>query len=105
MIQGENFEIKETITSFPADTDNWSVELNLVSWYGKEAKYEIRKWDADHTRFSKGVTLSEDEVILLFQRANEILSKISGEEIPDTPVEDSKSDKNEKDDIPQLPFT
>lgn len=38
----------------------WTVEINLVSWYGKDPKWEIRSWNEDHTKCGKGVTLSED---------------------------------------------
>ncbi|MBZ4195445.1 hypothetical protein LAD70_01240 [Mycoplasma sp. CH-Wi4] len=37
-------------------------ELNLISWNGGEPKYDIRDWSEDHTRSSKGVTLSLAEL-------------------------------------------
>ncbi|MGT2754540.1 PC4/YdbC family ssDNA-binding protein [Streptococcus ovis] len=38
------------------NTRGWTTELNLVSWNGKPAKYEIRDWNPDHTRGGKGLT-------------------------------------------------
>ena len=57
-----NFEIVEEIAELSEQTKSgWRKELNLVSWNGKPAKFDIRDWDADHTKMGKGVTLSEDE--------------------------------------------
>lgn len=40
---------------------NWSKEANIVSWNGGAPKLDIREWDPDHERMSKGVALSEEE--------------------------------------------
>ena len=34
----------------------------MVSWNGKEAKYDIRDWDAEHEHMSRGITLKPDEM-------------------------------------------
>lgn len=74
-------DIKKTIVSVPSDSIGWNLELNLVSWNGREAKYDIRKWNEDHTKSGKGVTLSEDEAVLLFQHYKEIIKELTGEEV------------------------
>ena len=76
-------DIKETYLSIPADSEGWSLEVNLVSWNGRDPKYDIRKWNSDHTSLSKGLTLSEDEIVIMFQHYKEVLEKITGEEIKD----------------------
>jgi hypothetical protein len=43
----------------------WTKELNLVSWNGREAKYDIREWSEDHQKMGKGVTLGKDEARVL----------------------------------------
>ncbi len=40
----------------------WTKELNLVSWNGRDPKYDIREWDPNHERMGKGVTLTEEEL-------------------------------------------
>ena len=40
----------------------WTKELNLVSWNDRPAKYDIRDWDENHEKMSRGITLSEDEL-------------------------------------------
>ncbi|MEI3503270.1 MAG: PC4/YdbC family ssDNA-binding protein [Anaerovoracaceae bacterium] len=43
----------------------WRKELNLVSWNGGAPKYDIRDWDPDHERMSRGITLHEKEMRLM----------------------------------------
>lgn len=40
---------------------SWNKEVNLVSWFGKSAKYDIRDWSEDHSSCGKGVSLTEEE--------------------------------------------
>ena len=70
------FEIREFIGALDAANDNgWRRELNLVSWNGGAPKLDIREWSPDHTRMSRGITMSEEHGIrvaqLLAQRARE----------------------------------
>ena len=60
-----SFEIKETILSLPkkSETDVYHTELNIVSWFGKEPKLDIRGWSDDHEKMTKGISLTEDEFI------------------------------------------
>lgn len=48
----------------------WSLELNLISWGGRPATFDLRKWNADHTRMSKGITLSRAELQTLADFVN-----------------------------------
>ncbi|MDR0571138.1 MAG: hypothetical protein LBG71_08015 [Clostridiales Family XIII bacterium] len=59
------FEIKETLGVLSESAKGWTKELNLVSWNGREAKYDIREWDPEHEKMSKGLTLTKDEVLKL----------------------------------------
>lgn len=40
---------------------NWNKEVNIVRWNEGEAKLDIREWDSNHERMSKGITLNETE--------------------------------------------
>lgn len=60
-----NFEIHKTVLAFPAKDSGWRKELNLVSWYGKDPVYDLREWNEDHTKMSKGITLTKDELMRL----------------------------------------
>ena len=59
------FEIKESLGVLSEGAKGWTKELNLVSWNGREPKYDIREWSPDHGRMGKGVTLSEEEIRVL----------------------------------------
>ena len=43
----------------------WSREINMVSWNGGIPKYDIRDWNPEHTRMTRGLTLYEDEMMKL----------------------------------------
>lgn len=62
------FEITEHLGTLSESARGWTKELNKVSFNDRPAKYDLREWDPDHQKMSKGVTLSDEEV--------EILSKI-----------------------------
>ncbi|WP_195468136.1 PC4/YdbC family ssDNA-binding protein [Clostridium sp. D43t1_170807_H7] len=59
------FEIKETVGVIAESAKGWKKELNLISWNGKEAKYDLREWAPKHEKMGKGVTLTKDELKLL----------------------------------------
>ena len=40
----------------------WQKEVNLVSWAGRKAKFDIREWNEDHTKCSRGITLTDEEM-------------------------------------------
>jgi hypothetical protein len=42
-------------------------ELNIVSWNGKDAKYDIREWNEDYDKMSRGITFTENELEILFE--------------------------------------
>jgi hypothetical protein len=50
----------------------WKKELNLVSWNGREPKYDLRDWAPEHEKKGQGVTLSKDEV----DELNKILERV-----------------------------
>lgn len=55
------FEIKKHIATLSEKSSGWTKELNLVSWNGNEAKYDIRDWNPSHEKMGKGVTLIKEE--------------------------------------------
>lgn len=66
------FEIKETLGVIAESAKGWKKELNLISWNGKEPKFDLREWSSDHEKMGKGVTLSNDEVKALKELLNSI---------------------------------
>ncbi len=60
------FEIVERLGVLSTNEKGWTKELNIVSWNEREAKYDLREWNPDHTRMSKGITFTEEEAEKLF---------------------------------------
>ena len=49
----------------------------MISWYGKPDKLDIRGWSDDHSKMTKGISLSKDEFIEI---AHAGLEKLGGKE-------------------------
>jgi len=56
------YEITKHIGVLSESAKGWRKELNLISWNGRDPKYDIREWSPEREKMSKGVTLSADEV-------------------------------------------
>lgn len=66
------FEIKENIGTVSESPKGWKKEINLVSWNGREPKYDIRDWAPEHEKMGKGVTLTSEELKSLKSILNEM---------------------------------
>lgn len=56
------FEIVKKIGVVSEGKGGWKLELNLVSWGGRPAKYDLRSWSDDHSKMGKGVTMTKDDL-------------------------------------------
>ncbi len=56
------YEIVKTLGVLSENAKGWTKELNLISWNGREPKYDIREWAQEREKMSKGVTLSVEEL-------------------------------------------
>lgn len=65
------YEIVEKISVLSEGSKGWRKELNLISWNGREPKYDIRDWSPNYEKMGKGVTLSNDEL----EKLKEALTK------------------------------
>ncbi|AEE17543.1 YdbC family protein [Treponema brennaborense] len=57
-----SFEITQRFGELSQGKGGWTMELNLVSWGGREPKYDVRSWAPDHQKMGKGVTLTKEEL-------------------------------------------
>ena len=62
-------KVRNLIT-LPADAGKWHIELNVMDW-GRGEQYDLRRWSDDGERFSKGFTLTREEVLELFKNIKE----------------------------------
>jgi hypothetical protein len=56
------FEVIEYIGVISESPKGWTKELNLISWNGKEPKYDLREWAPSKEKMGKGITLSQGEL-------------------------------------------
>lgn len=77
-----SYEIKENILSLPKEreTDVYHKELNIVSWYGRPDKLDIRGWSDDHEKMTKGISLTEEEFMEIARKGMERLERESLDE-------------------------
>jgi len=56
------FEVISVIGAIAENNKGWKKELTRVSWSGSAPKYDLRDWDLEHKKMSKGITLTEEEL-------------------------------------------
>ncbi|TWD93205.1 hypothetical protein FB550_11619 [Neobacillus bataviensis] len=66
------YEITKKIAVLSESAKGWKRELNLISWNGREPKYDIRDWSENHEKMGKGITLSKEEL----DKLKEILNSL-----------------------------
>ncbi|WP_404427157.1 hypothetical protein LG296_15160 [Ureibacillus chungkukjangi] len=64
------FEVIEQIGIISESPKGWTKELNLISWNGKEPKYDLRDWAPNKEKMGKGITLSKEELESLKRMLN-----------------------------------
>lgn len=69
------FEIKEELGVLSESAKGWTKELNLISWNGAEAKYDLRDWSPNHEKMGKGITLTADKVQELYKLLDKIVAE------------------------------
>lgn len=66
------YEVVEEIGKISESAKGWTKELNLVSWNGRDPKFDLRDWAPGHEKMGKGITLSNEELKALKDLLNEM---------------------------------
>lgn len=69
------YEIVKEIAVLSTSDSGYTKEINLISWNGKEAKYDIRSFSPNREKCGKGVTLTEAEAGKLLAALKKVLSE------------------------------
>ena len=56
------FEILDHVGSLSTSSSGWQREVNIVAWNGKQARLDIRDWNPEHNKMSRGIGLNGIEV-------------------------------------------
>ena len=60
-------EIEKEIAVLSTGDSGYTKEINLISWNGKEPKYDIRSFSPNREKCGKGITLNADEAAALLK--------------------------------------
>ena len=69
------YEIVKEIAVLSTSDSGYTKEINLISWNGKEPKYDIRSFSPNREKCGKGVTLTEVEAGKLLAALQKVLSE------------------------------
>ena len=69
------YDIVEELGVLSESAKGWQKELNLISWNGAEAKYDLRDWSLNREKMGKGITLTANEVQELYKLLTEIVGE------------------------------
>lgn len=61
------YEIVKQIAVLSTGDSGYTKEINLISWNGKEPKYDIRSFSPNREKCGKGITLNADEAAALLK--------------------------------------
>ena len=56
------YKIYKHIGNMSKPNNGWIKELNFISWDNREPVYDIRTWTLDHSKYGKGVTITQGEM-------------------------------------------
>ena len=68
------YEIVKEVAVLSASDSGYTKEINLISWNGKEPKYDIRSFSTNREKCGKGITLTTDEAAALLKALQEELN-------------------------------
>ena len=61
------YEIVKEIAVLSTGDSGYTKEINLISWNGKEPKYDIRSFSPNREKCGKGISLNADEAAALLK--------------------------------------
>lgn len=73
-MQEIQYEIVKEIAVLSMGDSGYTKEINLISWNGKEPKYDIRSFSPNREKCGKGITLNADEAAALFKALQKTLN-------------------------------
>ncbi|MED4717838.1 YdbC family protein [Bacillus badius] len=60
-----SYSILKPIAILNEGSNGWTKELNLISWNGGNAKFDIRWWPPNKQSIGKGMTFTPEEIFTL----------------------------------------
>lgn len=64
--------IEEELGDLSIGSNGWKKQLTYTSWNEREPKFDIRSWDENHEKMTKGITLTKEELLNLKEILNNL---------------------------------
>ena len=96
----EDIRIIAPIGVLSSGEGNWQKELNVVSVDGGPFQYDLREWSLDHTESGNGLSLNNDETLVLQALLKECFKE--GEEIDLTQLAEKHRPSYEQTKLPGM---
>ena len=61
------YEVKEELGILSEVKSGWKLEVNILSWNGKDDQLDIRPWSPDKKTMGKGIALTKEEEKNLYE--------------------------------------
>ena len=91
------YDLMEHVGVLARRDNGWTKEVNIIAWNGGKAKVDIRDWDPDHERMSKGITLFEEEAETLVRA---LARRYGLRYIIDAPAREEKHEPKAEEPVP-----
>jgi hypothetical protein len=75
------FSIVRHIGVLAEGTKGWKKEVNLVSWNDRPPKLDLREWDENHVKMTRGITLNAEESGILRELIADVEGLFAGTEV------------------------
>lgn len=66
------YDVVRRVGTLSESAKGWKKELNIISWNGREPKYDLRDWAPDGEKMGKGITLTIDDLKALKELLNQM---------------------------------
>lgn len=63
-------EIKKEIGDLSVAKNGWKKQLTYTSWNNHPPKFDLRSWNPEHKKMSKGLTMTKEELLKLKEILN-----------------------------------
>ena len=70
------YEIVKEIAVLSKGDSGYTKEINLISWNGREPKYDIRSFSPNREKCGKGITLNADVAASLLEALQKELNSV-----------------------------
>ncbi|GEP75494.1 YdbC family protein [Weissella thailandensis] len=95
-----SYDILEKFGALSTSKSGWELQLNFVQWGENKPKFDLRSWSPDNSKMGKGLTLSHDEIVALYDVLTKVLAAehapvtdVTGNDDVDTQSDNADDDK------------